>query len=502
MDSRRRLRILIIEDSAADRAICKSLLLRSAAASFDFAEATTSAAGIEIARDYRPDCILLDFNLPDIDGLAALTELRPFPVVMLTAFGCEEVAVKAMKMGAMDYLPKARLADEVLAMSVLNAIQRFETEQRYGALLEAIPLMVWSSGPEGDLEYVNQRWFDYTGLKLEQAGRLGWNLVHPEDRERTLQAWDRAKAADSVFEIENRLRRASDESYRWHLVRAVPIRTPAGKIIHWLGTCTEIEEQKQAERINLAREKLEGIGVLAGGVAHDFNNLLAVILGRVSLALESLETWHPARQMLEGVVEAGERGASLTRRMLAYAGKAPFFDEVIGLDQFLRDAVEGMRNSIPYSIRLQIESCPDLPAIRSDTAQLRHVVTEMLTNAVEAIGEDSSGTIWVRASTVEVAGNDFLREGFARGAVADGKYVALEVKDTGCGMNEETQKRIFDPFFSTKFMGRGLGLAALEGFVRSSGGGVEVRSTPGKGTHIRVLLPVEVSKNEERANAI
>jgi PAS domain S-box-containing protein len=506
------IRVLIVDDDSLDRRLCRECLKESPAWDFEFAEADSALAGIELANTWRPDCTLLDFNLPDLNGIEVLSRLGrqpdglPCATVMLTAYGGEELAVRAMKAGASDYLPKGRLSAGTLPHLVVNAVQQFRmqrqierqrsaltaSEGRYQTLLEAMPQMVWNANTEGRVEYANRRWFEYTGKAPDpdDPAHLGWDhLLHPEDRERTWREWRQARTCGSAFEIEHRLRRASDGSYRWHLVRAVPLRTAAGEISNWLGTCTDIEDQRQAGNAVFEEEKSKGIGRLAGGVAHDFNNLLVCILGGATCAMESLPTSHPAREMLQGVIQAGERVAELTRRMLAYAGKATFRVEPVNVSQLIQDACQSIRPSIPETIRLEIQNGPELPPAKTDPEQLRQALVVLVLNAVEAIGESSSGRISIHAQVAEADEASVRTSGFGP-APATGRYVALEVRDTGCGMDEETRNKIFDPFFTTKFMGRGLGLAAVHGFIRSTGGGVEVDSQPGRGSAFRILLPV------------
>jgi PAS domain S-box-containing protein len=508
------IRVLIVDDDPLDRHLSRHCLQQSAVWEFEFAEAVSAAAGIELAKLWRPDCLLLDVNLPDMDGIEVLSLLGrapdglPCATVVLTAYGGEELAVRAMKAGASDYLPKGRLSAGTLPHAVVNAVQRFRmqrqielqraalaaSERRYRILLEAIPQMVCSADTEGRVEYANRLWLEYTGLALQKAesepAHLAWErLLHPQDRRRTWIAWKKARESGSAFEIEHRLRRASDGSYRWHLVRAVPLRAGTGEIANWLGTCTEIEAQKQAGDAFYEEQKLKGIGRLAGGVAHDFNNLLVCVLGGASRAMQTLPASHPAQEMLRDVVHAGERLAKLTRRMLAYAGKAMFRVEPADIDRIVNEACESIRPSIPETIRLEIRSGPGLPPVKTDTEHMRQAIVDLVVNAVESIPDGSLGRISIHADLVEI-GDDSIRAcRFGPDATA-GKYVALEVRDTGCGMDEETQNKIFDPFFTTKFVGRGLGLAAVQGFVRSIGGGVQVDSQPGRGTAFRVLLPV------------
>jgi PAS domain S-box-containing protein len=514
MRETRTCRVLIIDDDRADREIYKHYLKRSTTFQFEFVECDTAGGGIEECRGRPPDCILVDFNLPDMTGLEVLDRLRgenncvPCAVIMLTAFGTEELAVTAMKRGAMDYLSKGQLQAGVLPHTVTNAIERFQMQrlleqqrcalesstQQYRTLLEAIPQMVWTADAEGRVDYANSQWFEYTGLGVDQAGYLAWDdLVHPEDRERTWTAWNNAKQAGSVFEIEHRLKRAADSSYRWHLVRAVPFRGGAEERVNWFGTCTEIDGQKHAETVNRQEEKLQSIGRLAAGIAHDFNNLLVVILGGASLAMESMPLSHPSQDLLLNVVRAGERAAELTSKMLAYAGGGNLYIEPTDLNRLVRDACESLRPSLPEAIRINIRAGRNLPLVTTDSRQMRQVIVDLVINAVEAIREDA-GTVSVRTEIVNV------REGSVA-AIKPGTYVVLEVRDTGCGMNSETQKKIFDPFFSTKFTGRGLGLAAVHGFVRSQGGGMQVDSSPGNGASFRMFLPARLAEEGVRGIA-
>ena len=513
------IRILIIDDDRLDRSLYKQCLQESPAWQFEFAEADSAVTGIETAKAWRPDCTLLDFNLPDMDGIEVLTHLRdgrkglPCATVMLTAFGGEGLAVRAMKAGASDYLPKRQLSADALPHAIVNAIERFQmqqrieqqqsalalSERRYQTLIEAIPQMVWSAGADGRIEYANRHWYEYTGLDAEGAAHLEWDcLLHPEDTERTWRAWDRAIGSGTTFEIEHRLRRASDGSYRWHLVRAAPLRTSTGEITSWLGTCTEIEDQKQAENATREEQKLKGIGRLAGGVAHDFNNLLVCVLGGASCAMQSLPASHPAQEMLREVTLAGERLADLTRSMLTYAGKATFRVRPADVGQLVHEACDSIRDSIPGAIRLEIRSAPEVPRVKTDLAHMRQAIVDLVLNAVEAIGPDSPGRISVHTAVVEIGEESIGTCGFGPTATP-GTYVALEVRDNGCGMDEETRNKVFDPFFTTKFMGRGLSLAAMHGFVRGTGGGVQVDSEPGRGTVFRVLLPAVAAERESCA---
>jgi signal transduction histidine kinase/CheY-like chemotaxis protein len=233
--------------------------------------------------------------------------------------------------------------------------------------------------------------------------------------------------------------------------------------------------------------KLESLGVLAGGIAHDFNNLLVGIIGNASLALETLSLGDPSRDLIEGVVKAGERAAVLTRQMLAYSGKGRFVIESVDLSDLVTEMLPRLKSSIPRTITLQTHLSPTLPAIDADTAQIQQIFMNLVINAAEACGE-SSGTVSI-ATAVQEVDDHHMRSTFGLAALQPGHYVSLEVTDTGEGMDEETRARIFDPFFTTKFTGRGLGLSAVLGIIRAHKGAIHVYSEPGQGSTFKVLFP-------------
>ena len=229
-------------------------------------------------------------------------------------------------------------------------------------------------------------------------------------------------------------------------------------------------------------QKLESIGVLAGGIAHDFNNLLHVVLGNADLARRHLPGDSPAREHLDEVVRATLRAAELTQQLLAYAGPGAVEIRQVDLSHEVREMATLLRTAISKQATLAWDLVPDLPAVTADPAQVRQVMMNLITNASDALGL-APGTISLRTGVIEqgTAGAD---------AAPDlGDCVFLEVSDTGCGMDTRTLQRIFDPFFSTKFTGRGLGLAAVMGIVERHHGRIRIRTAPGEGTTFRILFP-------------
>jgi signal transduction histidine kinase/ActR/RegA family two-component response regulator len=248
----------------------------------------------------------------------------------------------------------------------------------------------------------------------------------------------------------------------------------------------------RTERRNLEEQlrhaqKLESLGLLAGGVAHDFNNLLTGILGNASLVMEMVDAGPDVKNMLQDIVRASERAADLTRQLLAYAGKGKFVIEPVNASNLVRDISELLRSSVPRTVELALQLHPDLPTIEGDASQIQQLVMNLILNAVEATGEHP-GVVRVNTSVIEVEANHAFGH-FRPDPPSPGSYVAIEVLDDGCGMSEAVKTQIFDPFFTTKFTGRGLGLAAALGIVRGHRGSIGVDSREGQGSRFTVLLP-------------
>lgn len=225
-------------------------------------------------------------------------------------------------------------------------------------------------------------------------------------------------------------------------------------------------------------QKLESIGVLAGGIAHDFNNLLHVVLGNADLARLHVAADSPAGEHLEEVIRATQRAAELTQQLLAYSGRGAVEQRRLDLSCEVREMGTLLRTAISKQATLHWDLAPDLPPITADATQVRQVVMNLITNASDALGDDS-GTISLRTGLTHEEDDGKTPEPF----------VFLEVVDTGCGMDSSTLQRIFDPFFSTKFSGRGLGLAAVMGIVERHRGHVRIRTVPKQGTTFRILFP-------------
>ncbi len=270
--------------------------------------------------------------------------------------------------------------------------------------------------------------------------------------------------------------------------RYVPLKDENGIIVGAMCLWLDITDRKRGEERMRQAQKLESVGLLAGGIAHDFNNLLTGIMGSTSLLME--DATPELRGSLRNILSAAETAAHLTRQLLAYSGKGQFVIKDLHLSRAIRDMADLLRLSIPKNAELRFDFAERLPAVAMDPGHLQQIVMNLVINAGEAIGEGTCGKISI-STGIHQAGQLFVdRLGTEMSA---GRYVYLNVSDTGAGMDAATMARIFDPFFTTKFTGRGLGLAAVSGIVRSQKAAIMVQSRPGQGTTFTVLFPAALT---------
>ncbi|MEO6992373.1 MAG: response regulator, partial [Lacunisphaera sp.] len=286
-----------------------------------------------------------------------------------------------------------------------------------------------------------------------------------------------------------------DGHQKWILLRGRPVYETNGDLRFVEGLAIDVTVLKKAEAEKVAFErnlletqKLESLGVLAGGIAHDFNNLLTAILGNASLMRYNVPRNEASQAHLEQIENAARRAAELCTQMLAYAGKGKLSSGRIELSKLVRDTTSLLEISIGKNCELMLNLATDLPAVLGDATQLRQIAMNLVINASDAIGERAGGKIAVTTFTRQ-ADAALLRSALHQPKLEPGPYVGLEVRDNGCGMTSDTIARIFEPFYTTKFSGRGLGLSAVLGIVQSHDGALFVESQPNQGSTFRLLLP-------------
>jgi len=274
------------------------------------------------------------------------------------------------------------------------------------------------------------------------------------------------------------------------------VLTMTKDITHWKSLLTK---QQKLEEQMLQVQKLESLGVLAGGIAHDFNNILMAVIGHCELAQRRLTIESPAMEHLRQINLAAGRAADLANQMLAYSGKGKFVVEAVDLTQIITEMEHILSVSVSKKATLRYDLTHGLPSTEADATQLRQIVMNLIINASDAIGE-RSGVIAISTGVMD-CDRDYLEEIWLDENLSSGSYVYLEVADTGCGIESNTVNRIFEPFFSTKFTGRGLGMAAVLGIVRGHRGAIKVYTEVGSGSTFKILLPASslpaVSQKQE-----
>jgi two-component system, cell cycle sensor histidine kinase and response regulator CckA len=403
-----------------------------------------------------------------------------------------------------------------------------ESEQRLKNVINAPAVAVGIGDASGRITEVNDAFVQLLGYSREEllSGAITWrDFTPPEQRhldDQKMAEVERTGTSGPYEKVNIR-----KDGVQVHVLIGLA-RLP-GAVAEHVAFIVDITDRKRVENEKLELErrllhaqKLESIGILAGGIAHDFNNILAGIMGYADLALLHLPSAsrpalpgrneerdaEPARADIEVIKKAVRRAADLTQQMLAYSGKGTFVVEPLSLSRVVQDCQKMLAVSVSKKATVTYKLDSQVPPIQGDSSQICQVVMNLVINASEALGEQA-GAINVSTASLPCNANDLL--GFERGScplitMEDWRSrgqpaqpfqevgpeclcACLEVADTGCGMDEQTRARIFDPFFTTKFTGRGLGLAAVHGIVRSHKGAIQVSSAPGKGTIIRVLFP-------------
>jgi two-component system cell cycle sensor histidine kinase/response regulator CckA len=360
-------------------------------------------------------------------------------------------------------------------------------------LLSSVPEAIVIADAEGRVNYWNDAavaLFGWTGAEMI-GRRLEERFPEPtraaisdilqsvRDGREFVGEWEDFRKDGTRVWIDTRIRGVTDSQNRLtaivEIARDVTSRKRA-----------EHERHKLEARM-MQVKKLESLGVLAGGVAHDFNNLLTSVLGNTDLALAHLPPSSPARAHLKHIEYAAQRAAELARQMLAYSGRGQFVIKPVCLGDITRARMSFIKEVLPAHVTLETSLAPSLPAIDGDADQLAQLLTNVIVNAIEAIG-DKEGRIHVTSGHGHCARAD-LASMYLDEHLPEGEYAFLEISDTGCGMPPDTLARMFEPFFTTKFTGRGLGLAAVLGILRGHGGAVRVTSEAGRGTTMRLLFP-------------
>ena len=396
------------------------------------------------------------------------------------------------------------------------------SEERFRMLAESLPQLVWTSLPDGRIDYLSRQWLDYTGMSEAEpldSQRLK-QVIHPDDLAATTACWAAATEGLAPYDLEHRIC-AADGSYRWFKTRGTPVTDEAGHTLRWFGTCTDIQDIVEAretlahsrEQLEImvdertrelaaanarlrteigARElaqtalvqaqKMEAIGQLTGGIAHDFNNLLTAVSGSLEL-LEARTSDEKSLRLLHTAQRGASRGAKLTQSLLAFARKQHLELALADVNTVIAEMSEMLHRSIGAPVDIRQSLASELWPVMIDVNQIESALLNIAINARDAMPQ--GGTLLIETANIG-AGDAELPDD-----VAGRDCVLVSLRDTGTGMSPEVIEHAFEPFFTTKEIGRGtgLGLSMVFGVVRQSGGAVRIHSRIREGTTVQIYLP-------------
>jgi PAS domain S-box-containing protein len=497
--------ILIVEDEAAH-----AELIRRA---FDTEAEWASSVIVGTLREAQeyvtasmPDLMIVDLLLPDGNG----TELLPgdreeaaCPIVVMTSHGDEQVAVEAMKAGALDYVVKSETTLAALPRTVKRVLREWNylierkqaeealqaSEEKYHSLFTSMlsgfayhKIITDKQGHPEDYVFleVNDAFESLTGLKKENIVGKKLTEAIPEIKDEAVD-WIERYGQVALTGKEIKFEQYSEALNRWYSVSAYSPRKGYFAVVF-----DDITERKQLEEQLRQSQKMEAVGHMAGGMAHHFNNFLTVITGNVGLALADLPPSHPLAHDLQRIQRAAQRAADLTQQLLAFTRLQIAQLMVLDLNNLVVETSSTLRQLISEAIELAVLPGPELAQVKVDPSQFEQVLVNLVLNARDAMPKGGK-------LTVEIA-NVILDQAYIDQHAAEirpGLYVMLVVTDTGIGMTEEVKAHVFEPFFTTKEVGQGtgLGLSTCYGIVEQHKGHISVESEPGQGTTFSIYLP-------------
>lgn len=523
--------MLLVEDNLAEARFLAEALKGTVLSRCHLAHVKRLGEALEQLRTDHFDVVLLDLTLPDSQGLASLDSVvqqsPSLPIVVLTNTNDDELAMAAVRRGAQDYLVKRQVNQEILVRSLRYAIERKQGAEALREANEILELRVQARTAElrtaNELlrQEVEQRQKVQERLELAQkAGKIGtfeWHIpsnyitwsaelealyglasgsfegcyegwiqtLHPDDRPRLEMELHQAIQASTRLDTDFRIL-LPDQTVRWIAVKSSIFQDSTGNPMRMIGIHMDITETKQLEAQFLRTQRLESLGTLASGIAHDLNNILTPILAAVQLLPHKVSNLNESTQQLLKTLEtSAQRGAGLVKQIVSFTRGVEGKRLCIQVSHLLLEIEKIIRQTLPKSIQIELDTSSNLWSVMGDATQLHQVFMNLCVNARDAMPQ--GGTLQISAE------NKLIDDQYSRMHLnaTVGPHVVITVADTGMGIAPGILHRIFDPFFTTKDVGQGtgLGLAAVLGIIKSHGGFIDVQSEVGKGTQFRVFLP-------------
>jgi PAS domain S-box-containing protein len=374
-----------------------------------------------------------------------------------------------------------------------------ESEFKLREMTETIPEMLWSATPDGNLDYCNARMLDYTGLPVETIMGAGWGrLLHPDDVDQMTQAWMSCVSSGAPYRAEVRILRAADHSHRWCVISALPLRDREGRILKWHGTVVDMHDWKQAqEELRNTQAELAHVtrvmtmGALTASIAHEVNQPLAGIITNANTCLRMLAADPPnlvgARETLRRTIRDGNRASDVVARLRSLFSKKKPASEQLDLNEAAREVLTLSRSQLQTSRAvLRLEFDDDLPPIVGDRVQLQQVILNLILNAAEAMQEVDDRPRWLVVRT----------------ALVDDDHACLTVQDAGVGFDPQVAERLFQPFYTMKDGGMGIGLAVSRSIIESHHGRLWAEPNEGAGAKFSFTIPMRSRLEETPISAL
>jgi two-component system cell cycle sensor histidine kinase/response regulator CckA len=493
------IRVLLVEDNPGDVRLIQELVREFGDGLLVLENVDRLAIALERLSKEHFDVVLLDLSLPDEQGIATLQRAHALapkaPIVVLTGHDDEALAVKAVRMGAQDYLVKGQVDGDLLVRSIRYAAERGRAvealerrEQHYRSLIENSLDLISILNLDGTIRYASPSHERVLGYGMDElVGQNVLAFVHGDDSDSVMT---KLVKGDGSLSLESRFRHKDGswrvlESFGRNLTEVPGV---SGLVVN----SRDVTDRKRLEEQLHHSQRLEAVGRLAGGVAHDFNNLLMIISGYSQMLLDSMHQGDPAREDLGQVVRAAERATDLTRQLLAFSRRQAVRPVFVDVNLLVQDMDRMLRRVLGEDIELVSSLTSALKTVRADPGQIEQVLLNIAVNARDAM--PSGGKLTLGTANVKVD-EEFKR---THPGANGGYYVMLSMSDSGCGMDPTVLSRMFEPFFTTKEHGTGLGLSTSYGIIKQNGGDIWVESKPGEGTTFQICLPAMDQSAKER----
>ena len=504
-------RVMLVEDNPGDVRYLRELQNETTRQPFSLEVAGNLTEANKRLGKGGIDVILLDLGLPESAGLTSLQSIRTthpnLPTIVLTGLDDEILGLQAVQEGAQDYLVKGKIDANLLAGSIAYAIERekskrllYESEIRYRTLFQQSPDGIIVICPETHLPLeFNDLACSQLGYSREELSGLSLLDCQIDERKNDLKDFFSKPETTHQGDFEASFRTKSGEILECQVIVRTLLWNGKSAFQCVIRDVTKLkrdfrERQKLEARLQQL-QKFESLGKLAGGIAHDLNNILTGILGYTDLAIMRLPQNSLAKDDIQRIISSARKATNLGKQMLAFSGKGRFFGQAINLSDLVKQTATLINGVVSKDCEVRFELEMEIPAVDGDYPQISQAILNLVTNCSEAIG-GVHGVITVRTGLM-TCDRELLDEGHSSLNLPEGKYAFIEVADNGSGMPPEVRALIFDPFFSTKFAGRGLGLSTVLGIMRGHRGTIKVASELGGGTSISLFFPVSIATKAE-----